>query len=72
MKKVLIGSLITLFAVACGNTSNQSEKEAPVLTAEEEQVLADSLSNEIQQAKTELQKESNEKLTEIDSLLENF
>ena len=71
MKRLLTVFFIGLFFISCG-TTKQADQEETQLSAEEETALADSLSNQIENARTELEQSSQENLAEIDSLLENF
>lgn len=69
MKKVLIIMCCMFIFASCGTRQEQSSAE---LTMEEEQAVADSIANSIEQSRQELSNETKENLQEIDSLLENF
>ncbi len=70
MKKIFaIVFAVTLLA-ACGKKA--AETETTELTAEQEMVVADSLSTDIEQTRQELEANTQQNTQEIDSLLENF
>ena len=76
MKKFIIITCVMFFLVSCSSKSttdeNQSYQNISELTEEQDQAIADSLSMELENARMELEQETKENLSEIDSLLENF
>ena len=71
MKKALTVIGMIMFLISCEGTTKSTQEEN-VMTEEQETALADSLSAAIEKDQMELEKVTQEKLTEIDSLLENF
>jgi len=70
MKKLIVLVTLVMLAAACGQkTSQPTETE---LTVEQELVVADSLSNDLEATRQNLEAETQQNLSEIDSLLENF
>jgi uncharacterized protein YcfL len=70
MKKFLVIAITALLVTACGK--KPAEQATTELSSEQELVVADSLSNDIEEARQNLEAETQQNLTEIDSLLENF
>ncbi len=70
MKKSIALITLVLLVAACGTKT--TEPTETTLTAEQEMVVADSLSTDIEKTRQELEADTEQNLAEIDSLLENF
>ncbi|MFK7952207.1 MAG: hypothetical protein AB8B73_05130 [Ekhidna sp.] len=67
MKKLLFIPAFILFS-ACGGSSESKEQ----ISEEEETEIVKAINSDLEEAQEELKIETEESLTEIDSLLENF
>ena len=69
MKKIFFVSAL-FYLSACGASSDANQTEE--ITEQQESEIVDAITTDLTEAQEELKKETEESLTEIDSLLENF
>lgn len=71
MKKLLFIPVL-LFLSACGGSGSSGESQEEAITEKEEAEIVETISADLDEAQETLKNETEESLTEIDSLLENF